>query len=587
MSDQRNLILAFVLCVAVLAGYQYYFDKPTPAEQEQTAALDAAQSQKAASGVVPAAGVSAPSDEASSIPQPKGASDPSTTPDLLVSREDALRHEARIPIETPKLHGSLTAKGVRIDDLTLAKYHETTDPKSAEIVLFSPRGSKDPYYAEFGWVAGAKDIELPKEDTLWKVEGGALTQDSPVIFKWDNGKGLSFERILSVDDQYMFTVIQRVTNTGNKSVQLYPYGLIFRGGNPPVSDFFILYEGPLGVLDGSLKEHSYSDLKDEKSVEKATTGGWVGFTDKYWLSSLIPDQASPVTTRFRDMSQGTENRYQIDFLGGMQTVEPGKAITVTGNLFAGAKVVELLDAYEKTLGVPSFDLAVDFGWFYFLTKPIFYALNYFNQLLGNFGLSILLLTVLIKLLFFPLANKSYRAMSRMKMLAPQIEKLKQRFGDDKMRLNQETMALYKKQKVNPMAGCLPMIIQIPVFFALYKVLFISLEMRHAPFYGWIHDLSAPDPTSIFNLFGLIPWMPPEFLMIGIWPLLMGGSMFLQQRLSPQPADAAQAKVMMLMPIIFTFLMARFPSGLVIYWTWNNLLSITQQWLIMRKETSSK
>jgi YidC/Oxa1 family membrane protein insertase len=338
----------------------------------------------------------------------------------------------------------------------------------------------------------------------------------------------------------------------------------------------------LGVLEGTLKEIDYDELQDEKVIEQPTTGGWVGITDKYWLAALVPDQKTPVQTRFTYRAENDVDKYQVDFMGPQMTVKPGGVVEATDHLFAGAKEVKLLDGYTENLGIARLDLAIDFGWFYFLTKPIFYTLIYINDLVGNFGVAILLLTIVIKLLFFPLANKSYRAMSKMKKLQPEMMKLRERFGDDKQRINQEMMALYKREKANPAAGCLPMIVQIPVFFALYKVLFVTIEMRQAPFFGWIQDLSAPDPTTFFNLFGLLPFTPPDFLMIGIWPLIMGTTMFLQQRLNPTPADPVQAKIFMFLPIVFTVLLAPFPAGLVIYWAWNNTLSILQQWVIMRR-----
>jgi YidC/Oxa1 family membrane protein insertase len=336
------------------------------------------------------------------------------------------------------------------------------------------------------------------------------------------------------------------------------------------------------VLDGTLEEIDYDDLREDGPIELPSKGGWLGITDKYWLATLVPDQESDLIANFRHYLAEGEDRYQVDYLRPAMTVRPGQTLEVTDRLFAGAKEVGLLDFYANEYGIPLFDRAVDFGWFYFLTKPIFHILHFFYQLLGNYGLAILLLTLLVKLLFYPLANKSYRAMSKMKKLQPEMMRLREQFSDDKMRMNQELMALYKKEQVNPMSGCLPIVVQIPVFFALYKVLFVSIEMRHAPFFGWIQDLSAPDPTSLFNLFGLLPFDPPAFLMIGIWPLLMGATMLLQTKLNPQPADPIQAKVMMFLPLMFIFLFATFPAGLVIYWTWNNVLSIGQQWLIMKR-----
>jgi len=417
---------------------------------------------------------------------------------------------------------------------------------------------------------------------VWKADRDVLAPNEPVTLSWNNGQGLVFYRRFALDENYMFTVTQRVENKSAQPVTLYSYGLISRSGTPKTLGYYILHEGPLGVLDGTLDEVKYADLREKGVIEKQSTGGWIGITDKYWLVALVPDQKTKIKARFDYAKTNGLDKYQVDFLGPETTIPAGGEAHVTNRLFAGAKEVRLLDSYAKNLGIDRFDLAVDFGWFYFLTKPIFYVLNYFNAVLGNFGLAILLLTVLIKGAFFPLANKSYRAMSKMKKLQPEMLRLRERFKEDRARLNQEMMALYKKEKVNPTAGCLPIVIQIPVFFALYKVLFVTIEMRHAPFFGWIRDLSAPDPLLVSNLFGLIPWDPPQLLHVGVWPLIMGITMYLQQKLNPQPPDPTQAKIFLALPVVFTFLLARFPAGLVIYWAWNNTLSIAQQWLIMRR-----
>jgi YidC/Oxa1 family membrane protein insertase len=384
----------------------------------------------------------------------------------------------------------------------------------------------------------------------------------------------------------MFTVTDNVENHTAAPVTLFPYGLTQRSGEVPVSSTYLLHEGPIGVFNGTLQDGiKYAELKSDKEKDFTTTGGWMGFTDKYWLVALIPDQSEVEKARMRYTERDHADVYQIDYTAAEQTAPPGGSTTYNGRFFAGAKEVALLDHYTSAGGVPRFDRAIDFGWFYFLTKPIFLTLDFFYHLIGNFGLAIMLLTVLIKLIFFPLANKSYRAMSKMKLLQPEMAKLRERFGEDKQRLNQEMMALYKRVGANPMAGCLPIVIQIPVFFSLYKVLYVTIEMRQAPFYGWIHDLSAPDPTTFLNLFGLLPFMPPagySFLHIGAWPLIMGVTMFMQQKLNPQPPDPVQAKMFMILPVVFTFMLSQFAAGLVIYWSWNNLLSIAQQWVIMRR-----
>jgi YidC/Oxa1 family membrane protein insertase len=398
---------------------------------------------------------------------------------------------------------------------------------------------------------------------------------------WDNGQSLIFTRTISVDQNYMFTVHQEVHNTGNTPVTLLPYGLVSRTGTPQVAGYYILFEGIIGYLDGSLHEVKYSSLTPGQPDDFTSTGGWLGFTDKYWLTSLIPSQNEPVKASFTHTLENGVDHYQTDYLGPAITIAPNATESTSTRLFAGAKELNLLEAYSAS-GIPLFEYSIDFGWFWFLTKPIFRILLVLEHFLGNFGLAILLFTLCVKLLFFPLANKSYQAMSKMKLLQPEIQKLRERFPDDKARQQQEMMALYKRVGANPLAGCLPIVIQIPVFFSLYKVLFVTIEMRHAPFFGWIHDLSAPDPTSFVNLFGLLSFTPPEFLMIGAWPIIMGVTMFLQQKLNPQPIDPMQARMFMILPVVFTYMLAHFPAGLVIYWAWNNTLSIIQQWAIMHR-----
>ncbi|HTH17904.1 MAG TPA: membrane protein insertase YidC [Magnetospirillum sp.] len=570
MNEQRNLLIAIVLSVLILFGFQWLFPKapaPTPANQ------------------TPAA--SSPAPDHSAPPAPEGRAS-AAAPTPAEARSAALESSRRIPLRTPRLQGSVALQGARLDDLTLTEYRETTDPNSPAIVLLSPAGSANPYYAEFGWVPADGAVKVPGPDAVWTAAPGTseLTPGGRVVLTWDNGDGLRFVRTFTVDENYMFSVQQRVENYGGKPVTLHPYGLIARTGTPPTAGMYILHEGPLGVLDGTLKEMKYADLKKEGTVREKSVGGWAGITDKYWLTALIPDQKAEVTGRFVHQNRDNTDHYQVDFTGTPVTVAPNAAVETDFHMFAGAKQVNLLDAYGEKLGIDKFAYAIDFGWFWFLTKPFFYLLQMLHNALGNMGLAILALTVLIKAAMFPLANKSYVSMSKMKTIQPEMKKLQDRFGEDKVRLQQEMMALYKREKVNPVSGCLPMVVQIPVFFALYKVLFVTIEMRHAPFYGWIHDLSAPDPTTLFNLFGLIPWDAvhalPSFLHLGVWPLIMGVTMFLQQKLNPQPADPVQAKMMSFLPIVFTFLLANFAAGLVIYWAWSNTLSILQQWVIMRK-----
>jgi len=562
MTDQRNLILAIALSIAILLGFQYFYEGPRVQQQRQ-------QAQQAQQTEVP---VNVPS-PAAQVETPKDAAQ-------LVAEQ--FQAGTRVKIDTPALHGSVNLVGARIDDLKLADFRETTDPKSPEIVLLAPAGAPNAYYAEFGWVPEDRTQPVPDANTKWTAQGQTLSPDKPLTLTWDNGKGLVFERTIEVDKNFMFTVTQRVRNNSGQPVKLLPYSLVSRHGTPHTEGFYILHEGPLGVFDGKLAEHNYDDLREAGTITKTTTGGWIGITDKYWLVSLVPDQKSAQTARFVHTTANNQDRFQVDLMGQAVEVAPGGTVENTKRLFAGAKQVRLLDYYADQLGITNFDLAIDFGWFYFLTKPFFYALDFLGGLFGNFGVAILVFTVVVKAAFFPLANKSYQAMSKMKKLQPEMTKIRERFADDKVRQQQEMMALYKREKVNPMAGCLPIVIQIPVFFALYKVLFVTIEMRHAPFFGWIRDLSAPDPTTIFNLFGLIPWDPPALLMLGIWPIIMGITMWLQQKLNPAPPDPVQAKMFQILPIVFTFMLASFPAGLVIYWAWNNLLSIAQQWLIMRR-----
>ncbi|MCZ6848019.1 MAG: membrane protein insertase YidC [Alphaproteobacteria bacterium] len=602
MSNQKNLLLAIVASVMIMVSFQYFWERPKVeaerARQQEAATTtaqdrDQPQAPRTAPGQTPA-----PAAQPQQQPDTRLPSPPRATPGAPASQAMApggpVRPSAglvirglRVTLGNPLLEGSVALKGGRIDDIVLKTYRQTTDPNSDPIRLLAPSGSADAYYAAHGWIGENKSVPLPGLDTLWKSSGRRLGPGAPLRLTWDNGQGLRFTRTIAVDENYMFTVTQRVDNRGAKAVTLTPYGLINRTGTPETTGFYILHEGPLGVFNEVLEELDYSDLVDEGQIDKASRGGWIGITDKYWLAALVPDQKAKMTARFRHWtSKDKSDKYQVEFVGVPLTIAPGGNATAKSHVFAGAKKLNLLNQYSEKLGIALFDRAIDFGWLYFLTKPFFYVLDFFFKFLGNFGLAILAVTVIVKILFFPLANKSYRSMSEMKKLQPKVMEMKERFGDDKQKLSAETMALYKREKVNPAASCLPIIIQIPVFFALYKVLFISIEMRHAPFYGWIQDLSARDPTSIINLFGLLPFgvpaMIPDFISIGIWPLIMGVSMFLQMKLNPTPPDPVQAKIFMLMPIFFTFIMAPFPAGLVIYWAWNNALSMTQQYIIMKR-----
>jgi len=518
---------------------------------------------------------------------------PSTSPDQAGTNNATLGDIAerpvddamRIAIETPLMKGSLTTKGARIDDVTLTAYQETLDEDADDVTLLRKISDTAPYFAEFGWIGDNTNVALPDASTIWSASSDILSPNNDVTLTWNNGEGLVFTRLLSIDEQYMITVTDQVTSELDDTLRLLPYGLIRRFGTPATTGIYILHEGPIGVVDTTLKERTYDDLRDEASAfTSEENGGWVGFTDKYWLTALVPAQSQKSNFSMRSLG-GVEDRYQADYLGAPLVLSKGQTISYESHFFAGAKVLTMIDAYAEELNIPNFDLAIDFGWFYFMTKPFFYAINWLNGLLGNFGVAILAFTVFIRLVLYPLADKSYRSMAKMRALSPRLTKMREQYKDDRQKLNQEMMALYRQEKVNPAAGCLPILLQIPVFFALYKVLYVSIEMRHAPFFGWIKDLSEIDPTSIFNLFGLLPYSTtyiPDFLNIGLWPVAMGLSMFIQQKLNPPPPDPIQAKIFQWMPIAFTFLLAGFPAGLVIYWTWNNTLSIIQQWYITRR-----
>jgi YidC/Oxa1 family membrane protein insertase len=588
MNDQKNTLIAILLSALVLIAWQYFVGLPQMEKQKQ-AQQQPPQQQQQVQQQPPV--VTGPDGRPQPGQSPQAPTIAPTGPASQLSREAVLAQSPRIAIDTPRLRGSIALKGGRIDDLMLTRYHETVDPHSPPIVLLSPSGAPQPFYAEFGWVAGVgSNVKLPGPDTLWRQEGsGTLGVGRPITLTWDNGEGLTFRRTISVDDKYLFTVQDEVRNIGNAQVTLFPYALISRHGTPHTLGYYILHEGLIGVLgkDG-LQEITYSDIEKRKVVTYDVTNAWLGITDKYWAATLLPDTSAHLKARFSADQRADRKTYQADYLLDPQTIAPGGTATVTSRLFAGAKEVAVVDGYDRALHLNRFELLIDWGWFYFITKPMFKVIDYFFTLTGNFGVAILIVTLIIKLLFLPLANKSYASMAKMKTLQPQLEMIKQRYGDDKMKMQQAMMELYKKEKINPLAGCLPIAIQIPVFFALYKVLFVTIEMRHAPFFGWIKDLSAPDPTTIFNLFGLIPWDPSTvpvlgpFLMIGIWPIIMGITMWLQMKLNPPPPDPTQKMIFDWMPVIFTVMLASFSAGLVIYWAWNNTLSIAQQAFIMHR-----
>jgi len=601
MGDHKNTILAIVLSLLVVLGWQYFIGYPQVERQKQEAALkQQEQTQLQPGAAKPGAAQS-------------GAAQPGVTPEVpglpnaaapsaqvqAASREAVIGATSRIAIDTQKLGGSIDLKGGRLDDLTLQQYRETVDPASPPIVLFSPSGAPDAFYAEFGWVpAAGTTTALPGPDTVWQQVGsGALSAEHPVTLSYDNGAGLIFKRTIEVDERYLFTIKDAVENKGASPVTLFPYALISRHGAPKVQGYYILHEGLIGMMgDQGEQEETYKKIDDKKSESWDATNVWLGITDKYWAAALVPDTDARVHARFAATETDGQKTYQTDYLLQPQTIAPGASGAADARLFAGAKEVSVVGinflggidgGYNQALGLNHFDLLIDWGWFYFITKPMFLAIDYFFHVVGNFGIAILIVTVLVKFLFFPLANKSYASMAKMKAVQPQMAMIKERFADDKMKQQQAMMELYKKEQINPIAGCLPIAIQIPVFFSLYKVLFVTIEMRHAPFYGWIHDLSAPDPTNIFSLFGLIPDptvlpLVGSFLHLGIWPAIMGVTMWVQMKLNPAPPDPTQQMIFNWMPIIFTFMLASFPAGLVIYWAWNNSLSVAQQSVIMHK-----
>ena len=557
MGEQKNLLLAILASLVVLLGFQLLF----PAEK---------------------------------IPQnnPVQESESSFTPspevitEMPKARNEIISESERIKINNQYIDGSITLTGARFDDIILTNYLTDLSPNSENVKYLSPKGSNDAYFAEYGWVSANNNLILPDANSIWTSDKNTISPNSTVILSWDNGSGLIFKRKISIDDEYMFNIEQTVINNTSEDINLYPYGLLNRTGFPKLSGLFILHEGPIGVLNDRVKEIDYDDLEEEKKISEKSNTGWIGISDKYWLAALIPDQKLNFEGFFQSFDQSSNIKFQTSYLGPQINVRSNSEKSYSSLFYTGAKVLPILDKHEKN-DIPMFDKAIDFGWFYVITKPLAYLLNFFSSYLGNVGLAIIALTICIRIILFPLANKSFKSMSKMKVLQPKMMEIRERYGNDKVQMQKEVMALYKKEKANPLAGCLPILLQIPVFFALYKVLTVTLEMRQAPFYGWIKDLSVPDPYSIFNLFGLIPIDLPSFLIIGIWPLLMGATMFLQQKLNPAPPDPVQAKVMAMLPFIFIFLFAQFAAGLVLYWTCNNVLSIAQQWIIMRKLDNEK
>ena len=558
--EMRGLFLAIVLSiVAIFITNRFFPGKTVPA-------------------AAPAVTEEAPLPQ-TPLPQEKIKADEliaaADTAEIMASAE-AVRQDSRIHIKNASLTGSIRVKGARFDNLLLEKYKQTLENDSPDVELFAPAKTAAPYYAEFGWLSSDSSLRMPDHNTVWTVRGGELTPETPVVLEWNNGQGLKFIRKISLDADYMFNIQQDVENNTGRTVTLYPYGLINRkteNANPSAS---VVHEGLIGVVDNNLKEIKYKDLIDEKAKEFKTAQGWAGFSDRYWFTAFILEGQNQNTVKFS--ATGKQN-FQTDYVGAPVTAAPGSVASNSIKLFAGAKEIKLLDKYTQSLNIPTFDLAVDFGWYYFLTKPFFYILDFLYNFIGNMGWAILLFAALLRLVMFPIANKSYDSMSKMKKIQPKIKELQERYGNDKMKLQQETLEMYRREKINPAAGCLPMFIQIPVFFSLYKVLNIAIEIRHAPFIGWIKDLSAPDPLVLSTI---LHFPVPSLLDIGVWPIIMGITMYVQQKLNPAPTNKDQARMFALMPLIFTFMLGHFASGLVIYWTLSNILSIIQQKAIMRK-----
>ena len=560
-----NLVTAIAVSVLIIFGWQHFYEKPkfenlTEEQKHYNKQLEAVKKETQL-----------------------------ITVDKVIERHEALGLSKRVTIKSALVSGSVSLEGLRFDDLTLLKYQTSLDNDSHPVVLFSPSSTKSAYFAEIGWWGNSKNISFPNSSTIWQSDGDVISPGKPITFTWTNPEKVKFVVKIELDDNYMFTIKQMTLNNSSHPVQTQYYALINRTYSHESDRVVnILHQGMIGAVNGELKEVNYDDIKDKKKESFAKNKvDWIGITDKYWLAAFVPDSSQTYSSNFIYGIKSGTDKYQADFLSTAQIIEAGGSFELTHKLFAGAKKVDLLDKYESQYNIKLFDRAIDFGWFYVLTKPIFNAMNFFYLYVGNFGISIMIVTIIIKLVMFTFANKSYRSMKRMKNLQPQMERLKELYADDKARLNQEIMGLYKREKINPISGCLPLLIQIPVFFSIYKVLYVTIEMRHAPFFGWIHDLSAPDPTTIFNLFGLLHFSPPTFLMIGVWPIIMALTMYLQQKMSPQPADPVQAMVMKFMPLMFLFMFSSFPAGLLIYWSWNNILSIGQQSYINKLDKNDK
>ena len=569
MSDQKNLFLAIGLSIAIIVIFQF---------------------------LIPSQPIQKSNIENNEIIEPATSIDGQTSAsiNIIKPKEEILSKNQRVFINTPALSGSINLKGAILDDLTLSNYKVSLDENSKNIELFLPDGTSNPYYVEIGWrQINETSIDLPNLETEWKSNSTMLSSDNYVVLSWKNNQNITFNITYEIDENYMFSIKQEIFNGSNQTIDVFPYRLIKRINTPDTINFFILHEGLISLLNDELLEKDYDDLMDDCSsantsknlyCDNKSQGGWLGFTDKYWMSVLIPDPSEPINVNYRHGNNGRDN-YRIGYVGQIFNINPAQSISYNGHLFAGAKNLNILNNYKKTLSIPRFNDAIDWGWFSFLTKPISHAINWFYGYVGNFGLAIIAFTILMRLILFPLAHISFKSMAKMKKLQPEMKQLKETYPDDKQKMQKELMALYKREGANPVAGCLPIMVQIPIFFSLYKVLFVTIEMYHAPFYGWIHDLSAPDPLGLLTLFGIFPWDFPPFLSIiniGILPIIMGSTMWLQQKLNPAPADPTQARIFALLPFVFTFILAGFAAGLVLYWSVNNILSIAQQWFIQRK-----
>ena len=559
--ENRNVIIAVILSTAILIGWSMYFENPDEAQRKRLEIQGKTETQ-------------------TNIQKPETPQTTKANPTKAISRGEALKEGDRVSIENSNLAGSISLRGAIIDDIVLKNYRETLDKNSKPIVVLSPKKSDEGYFVESGWATTKSDIKVPDNNSIWQIKDGKkLTPTTPVTLEWNNREGIIFSKKIEVDNKYLFKITETIRNEKNKTIELFHYSQITKNTKPTTENFYILHEGLIGVVDKNLKEETYSTIEKEK---KTYTGksGWFGITDKYWMSAIIPESGKSFKGEY-----SFANSYKANFIISEPTIaNPQKSTSNTLKIFIGAKEVYPIDNYTEKEKIDRFDLSIDWGWFYFITKPLFFVIDYIFKIVGNFGVAIIILTLLVRILFFPLNNYSFKSMAKMKVLQPEMLRIKELYKDDMKRTQQEMMALYKREKVNPLSGCLPILVQIPIFFAVYKMLFVTLEMRHAPFFGWIKDLSAADPTTIFNLFGLIPWNPPSFLMIGVWPILMGITMYFQMKLNPTPPDPIQAKIFAFFPLIMTVMLATFPSGLVVYWTVSNVLTMAQQYYIMKKTT---